>query len=244
MKIVICEDEKYWQDEIRSSICTWAKSKRIEIQCIGFSSPEKLIKYLAANTDIDVIFIDISLGDEVIDGVDAAKHIRKTGSRVPIIFVTANSNRAVDGYLVEAMGFLCKPIDEKRLSLFLSRLMKQKQSERVIHVMSEVGAVNIPLKEIVYLEIINHTVHYHTRKRILKVRGTLVETLGILGENDFIQIHRSFLISKSKIHGIKTSYPHSVDLLAGDKVETLTVSRSYIEKLLEAYSDNILEMMI
>ena len=244
MKIVICEDEKYWHDALKASIYTWAENRRIEIQCDSFISPNRLINHLSTHNETDVIFLDISLGNEVVDGMAAAKHIRKSGSSVPIIFVTVDSARAVDGYLVEAMGFLCKPIDEKRLSLFLDRLMKLKKSERTLHITSEDGVINIFQSDIIYLEIINHTIYYHTKKRTIKVRGTLAEALNTLGESDFIQIHRSFIISKSKIYRIKTTHPHSVDLLNEDKVETLSVSRNYIDKLLEAYSDDVLEMMI
>lgn len=56
----------------------------------------------------------------MVDGMTLAKHLRQMGNTIPIIFVTVDSLRAADGYLVEAMGFLWKPIDEGRLSLITS----------------------------------------------------------------------------------------------------------------------------
>jgi len=244
VKIVICEDERYWHDALYAAIHKWAKNKKVEVKCDSFSSPQKLINYLSTNGEIDVLFLDISLGDEVIDGVAAARHIRKTGNRVPIIFVTVDSARAVDGYLVEAMGFLCKPIDEKRLSLFLDRIIRQKQNERTIPIMSETGVINVPQSEIVYVEIINHTIYYYTDKREISLRGTLAETLDLLGNENFVQVHRSYVVSKLKIKEIKATYPYSVSLAYGTEIKVLPVSRNFANRLMEMYADEVWEMMI
>lgn len=244
VRVIICEDEKYWNDILKASVTKWAESRKTELQCNCFYSPKELINYFVAHSDADAIFLDISLGNEMIDGMATAKQIRKMGNHVPIIFVTVDSARAVDGYLVEAMGFLCKPIDEKRLSLFLDRILKRKKNEKMINFSSESELIVIPQSDVIYAEVINHTIHYHTRKREIKIRGTLTEIIDMLGTEDFIQIHRSFIISKSKINKVKATYPYLVDLLDGNKTVALSVGRKYINKLIEAYSDDVLEMMI
>lgn len=244
MKIVICEDERYWHDTLKISISRWAENRKEELQFSSFQAPKEMIRFLITHSDIDVVFLDISLGAETIDGMVAAKHIRKMGSRVPIIFVTVDLARAVDGYLVEAWGFLCKPVDEKRLTLFLDRLLKEKKNERMIGIMSETGIINVPQSNIVYAEVINHTIYYHTTKQVLHYRGSLTEVFETLGKDSFVQVHRSYVVAKSKIHRIKTTYPYSVDLVSGTEIINLPVSRNYKDKLIEEYSDGVLELMI
>ncbi|MCP3747357.1 LytTR family DNA-binding domain-containing protein [Paenibacillus sp. A3M_27_13] len=242
MKVVICEDECYWRDALKASISRWALNKNIELQCADFYSSQKLIQYLNAHIDIDVVLLDISLSsEEDIDGMTTAKHIRKMGNRVPIIFVTVDSARAIDGYLVEAMGFLKKPIDEKRLSLFLDRVMKQKKPERVFTIIAESTINSVRQSDIVFVEVNNHTIIYHTTKEEIYLRGTLNKVMQLLGCENFIQIHRSYVIAKSKIYRVKITYPYSVDIFNGHEITNLPVSRNYITNLLEVYSDDVLQ---
>lgn len=242
--IVICEDERHWSNEIKKVVHLWATNRHIELQCDSCSTPQELIRYLAMHSDTDAILLDISLGNETIDGMVAAKHIRKTGNQTPIIFITVDSFRAADGYLVEAMGFLGKPIDEKRLFLFLDRILRKKKSERIIKIISGDTVTNVPQSEIVFAEVTDHTIIYHTLQEQIKLRGTLANIMETLGNENFIQIHRSFVIAKSKIYKIKLTYPYSVDMLNGIEIINLSVSRSYIENLLAVYSDDVLERLI
>jgi hypothetical protein len=69
MIIVICEDEKYWSDALNTAVSKWAASRKIELQCSSFASPDELVNHLDAHRDIDALLLDISLGEKVIDGM-------------------------------------------------------------------------------------------------------------------------------------------------------------------------------
>lgn len=245
MNIVICEDEPYWNEALKTAVSKWAAIKKINPDYKSFSTPQMLLDYLKdQNNDIDVIFLDISLGEKVINGMALAKLIRKKGNTMPIIFVTANSYRAADGYLVDALGYLTKPIDENRLHLFLNRIIKQKRSQKRIKIMSEGRLSNIYQQDIVYVEISDHIMGIHTPQGVSTQRGTLGEALALLGEENFIQIHRSYIIALDKIDWIKNTAPYSVTLIKKNERIELPVSRKYIKKLIEVYSDDLLERMI
>lgn len=244
MKVVLCEDEEEWRKALLFSLNLWANSHDITCECVSFSSPNLLLKHLLANhNDIDVVFLDISLGNEMIDGVVAAKEIRKIDEEIPLIFVTSNSFRATDGYLVNANGFLEKPIDQERLSFFLDRILKRKNN-RWIQLKADGNVKNIREKEIIYAEVNNHQITYHTLEEEITMRGTMNTILSTLGSENFSQIHRSYLISIEKIDSIKSSAPYSVTLLSKTHSIELPVSRKYIKKLLELYSANLLERFI
>jgi DNA-binding LytR/AlgR family response regulator len=244
MKIVICEDERYWSEVLKLSISNWAISRKVGFNCETFFSPHGLISYFADGAAADVLFLDISFGEKMIDGMTLAKRLRKTGNTIPIIFVTVDSHRAADGYLVEAMGFLSKPIDEGRLALFLDLIVKRQRSQRMIKITSE-GKINkVRQNEIVYVEINNHTVICHMGQRRLKLRGTLGDVLALLDAEHFVQIHRSYVIALDKIDNIKATYPYSVILYKDNELIDLPVSRKYIGRLIELYSDDVLERMI
>ena len=241
MKIVICEDEQYWTEALKMSISKWAVKRKINLQCINLSSPQELLNYFENHIDADVLFLDISFGEEVIDGMILAKRIRKMGNSVPIIFVTVNSFRAADGYLVEAMGFLAKPIDDKRLFLFLDQIIKKDRNQKVISIMSEGRMMNIYQSDIVYAEVMDHTITYYTTQGKISFRGTLGKVLETLDEECFVQIHRAYVIALDKIESIKTTNPYAVDLVKNNEIINLPVSRKYINNFLKVYSDDIWE---
>lgn len=244
MKIAICEDEHYWIDALKKSLLKWAASRRIECTYSSFTSSQALINYFKDNPNVDVLFLDILLGEQVIDGMGLAKRIRKMGNTVPIIFVTSDSLRASDGYLVEAVGYLHKPIDENRLTLFLDRIVKRQKRQKVIKIINEGRVTHIAQKDIIYAEVRDHTIIYHTINNSISHRGTLNEILEVLEKDDFVQIHRSFVVALDKIDNIKTTYPYAVEMVKNEKTVTLAVSRKYIKNLLDRYSDNLLEKMI
>jgi len=146
-----------------------------------------------------------------------------------------------DGYLVEAMGFLAKPIDDKRLFLFLDQIIKKDRNQKVISIMSEGRMMNIYQSDIVYAEVMDHTITYYTTQGKISFRGTLGKVLETLDEECFVQIHRAYVIALDKIESIKTTNPYAVDLVKNNEIINLPVSRKYINNFLKVYSDDIWE---
>lgn len=245
MNIAICDDDVYWVKALQESVSQWATTRKVEYKCQKFFSPQALIQCIVSGEiSIDVVFLDISFGNDKVDGVNAAKYIRKMGANVPIIFVTVDSIRAVDGYIVEAMGFLSKPIDINRMSLFLDRIIDNQKAQKSVTIYRGNEIMKLRLRDIIYVEVINHTLIYHTADSQAESRGTLSELLSLWDSSHFIQIHRSYVIAKEKIYNIKTTYPYSVNLLKGAEIVKLTVSRKYISKLLEEYSNDVFGRII
>jgi len=242
MKIVICEDERYWSKAIETSISIWASTRKMDISCQSFAAPQEIIDHLTVHTDIDTLFLDTTLGEKVIDGITLAKHIRKIGSTIPIIFVTMNPARAIDGYLVEAVGFLTKPIDNSRLALFMNLIIQRQRGKKTIKLMVEGHRINIYQKDIIYVEVVDHRVTYYTTQGNFHLRETFSTALLTLGDEHVVRIHRSYAVALDKISSIKTTYPYSVTvtLLKNNQSVTLPVSRKYIHDLLKVYSDDVL----
>ena len=167
MKFMICEDEEYWVKETKLLINDWASQKELTIEYVVYVTPEDVLNALASFSDIDAIFLDISLGNDLLDGMVLAKKIRKYGHKIPIVFITIETDRLFDGYLVNALGFLPKPIDKNRLEIFLNKIYESESLLETINIHS-VGSLHVLLlRDIVYIEIINHTVVYHTTQNMM-----------------------------------------------------------------------------
>lgn len=244
MKVAVCERERYWSETLKTSVTKWASSRKISVLDYYFASPQALLDYMAVHEDMDVVFLDVFLGEEVMDGIALAKKIRKISSSIPIIFVAADSRRAADGYLVEAMGFLQKPVDDGRLGLFLDRLARRQGKRNNIRITTEGRVINVRQDDLVYVEITDHTVTCHTRQGEVSFRGTLGRVQTMLDTDCFIQVHRSYIISIEKIESVKKTYPYSVSLIKNNEVLSLPVGRKYINRLLEVYSNDAWEKVI
>lgn len=237
MKIVFCEDGKEWIESLNPLITSWAASRHVSLFCNRFASHHELINYFVGTTDTDVLFLDISFTEKGADGMALARRLRKMGNNIPVIFVTLDPLRAADGYLVEAMGVLSRPVDENRLTLFLDRLLNHQRERRMIKIMAEKRLSSLYQKDILYVEIMDHTVICHTVKGNLTFRESLGKILDLLGEEYFMQIHRSYAVALERIDSIKTTYPYSVRLYEDNHPIDLPVSRKYINQLLKVFSE-------
>ncbi|MCL1803444.1 MAG: LytTR family DNA-binding domain-containing protein [Eubacteriaceae bacterium] len=245
MKVAICEDEQYWIELLEATVFEWARERNASLECLKFYEPQALIDRLALCADIDLVFLDILLGEKSISGIGAAKAIRMAGNSIPIIFVTGDVSHALDGYVVGAAGYLSKPADKNRLALFLDRALMQKSNARELRIETESSLKSIKAADISYVEIENHTLTYHTAADSAKERRSLKEALEILGDDDpFVQIHRSYAVAVRKINSIKTTIPYSVTVAKGYSLVELPVSRKHIRQLLDAYSSEVFGQII
>ncbi|MCL1802041.1 MAG: LytTR family DNA-binding domain-containing protein [Eubacteriaceae bacterium] len=244
MKIAICDDEVYWNDSLRDSVMQWAEDKKVNVECFSFYEPQSLIDKLGLNECIDLILLDISFREEMMDGIQAAEAIRQSGSEIPIVFVTAGMSRAADGYIVKAMGFIGKPPDKERLGLYLGRVLKQKESEKSIKIDTGTELAVISVEDIAYLEVIDHTLIYHTIRGDIELRGSLRDALILLESDSFIQVHRSYAVSVEKIHSIRKRRPYSANLYIGFKIISIPVSRKYVSALSIAYAKAVIGQII
>ena len=115
--IAICDDEQAEIDYLSTLVNQWASRKGVAIQLNEFPSAESfLFAYEGQHTDI--LLLDIEMGG--MDGVTLAKKIRLMNKEVQIIFVTGYMEYIADGYDVEALHYLLKPVSEEKLVLLFA----------------------------------------------------------------------------------------------------------------------------
>lgn len=164
------------------------------------------IEYLNKHP-VDILFLDINMPD--ISGIDLARAIR---SKPLIIFTTAYRQFAFEGFQLEAVDYLLKPIEFDHFSRAFYkaldyRKMKEasaaNQDEAFIYVYSEYKQVKVLLKDIEYIESMEDYIKIYTgtAKPVLTLM-TLKKILDILPEKRFIRIHRSYIVQVSKIKAI------------------------------------------
>lgn len=197
LKIAICDDEKNEARQIQSAVENWAKAANQRIEIAEFPSAEAFLFQYQENNSFDILLLDVSMTGE--SGIDLAKRLRLEGNRAEIIFITSHFEFYGEGYEVDALHYLLKPVDEAKLSAALT-----KAAERIavappaVIIKCDGETVKIFESEISYVEAFLHYIVIHTKKREYKIKENLSDFAEKLSE-DFYRTHRSYLVSLKQI---------------------------------------------
>lgn len=149
---------------------------------------------------VDLLLLDISMPK--LSGIGFVKSLKEP----PLfIFISAYPEYALEGFEVDAVDYLLKPVTFERFRTAVNRVLerlstveKNKHAEHLI-VRADRKNYRIHFTELLYLEAQGDYVRFVTGERSLMVHGTLKEFLALLPENLFSQIHKSFVISLAKV---------------------------------------------
>ena len=167
-----------------------------------FTSTTKASKWIAEN-EIDLLFLDINM--PAISGLDFFK---STDSVNMVIFTTAYSEYAVEGFNLQAIDYLVKPYSFERFSQAIQRAadfhnMKSKGQKSEIFVKADLSNVKIATDEISFIEAYTDYVKIHRfDQKTIVTRMTMSHVLSLLPEG-FIRVHRSYIIPISQIQKYK-----------------------------------------
>jgi DNA-binding LytR/AlgR family response regulator len=177
-------------------------------------------------TPIDLLFIDINMPD--ITGIDL---VRSLEVKPMIIFTTAYKKFAYEGFELDAIDYLLKPINFERFSKAVTKAIEfykykngiQAEEGESLFVHAEYKLVKVPLADIEYIESMEDycKIHLVNAKPILTLIS-LKKLLEKLPANKFQRIHRSFIVSLTKI---KSIHNRKVQLTSGNEIP---VSDSYV----------------
>ncbi len=180
---------------------------------------------------VDLIFLDINMPE--ISGLSFAKTMTK---KIKIIFTTAYREYAVDGFDLQAVDYLLKPISFERLLQAINKFLDeikpthlpedQEVKSDSFFVRSDRKMIKIDIAEIRYIESLSDYIKIHLGDKTVVTRETLSNIEAKLQGNDFLRIHRSYIVSISRIE----SFTHECVMV--NKHE-LPISRSHKEDVLQ-----------
>lgn len=201
----------------------------------SFTDPIKAMNHIIAGDNWDIIFMDVEMPG--LSGIDLAKIIRhKTRN---LIFTTGHSKYALDAFEIEADAFLLKPFSFGHFASVMHKLQnrrisispeKKKSDEQYFFIKSKNDKsklVKIRFDDIVAIESIQNYISIYTTQKTVVAHITLTKIKEILkNNNSFIQIHRSFIISRNYLEEIENNLVRMKnDLL-------LTIGENYRDELI------------
>tara|TARA_R110002050_G_scaffold139804_1_gene264384 strand:+ start:6662 stop:7330 length:669 start_codon:yes stop_codon:yes gene_type:complete len=183
------------------------------------------------NNSVDLVFLDINMPE--ISGISFAKSIHKD---IKIIFTTAYRDYAVEGFELQAVDYLLKPISFERLLKAVNTYfevynnsnktsLKEEAVSEFMFVRADRRMIKIDFDAIIYVESYSDYIKIHLTDETITTRETISAIEVKLPNNNFMRIHRSFIISLAHI----TSFTNE-EITINKK--SFPISRSYKKEVL------------
>ncbi|MBU3839681.1 MAG: LytTR family DNA-binding domain-containing protein [Candidatus Ruminococcus intestinipullorum] len=193
IQIALVEDDANYVSELKGYLKEYEKERAEKIEVTVFSDGEDIVSEYKG--EFDIILMDVEM--RFMDGMTAAEKIRELDTEVIIIFITNMPQYAIQGYKVDALDYVLKPVSyfafTQRIERALSRLPQKKTNFLMIG--GRNGVAKLDVSTIYYIEVQNHELIYHTTKGNYSMNGSMKEVEGSLDKNQFFRCHRCYLIN-------------------------------------------------
>lgn len=190
------------------------------------------------NEKVDLIFLDIRMPH--LSGTDFVKSLRNIPK---VIFTTAYKEYALEGFELNVVDYLLKPIRFDRFLRAVSKAFPQKNEEFAnnnsvappqekkinsgfIYLKADRKMIKVMLDDILYIESARDYLKVTTQTNTIITRQTISSIEAMLSDNEFIRIHRSYLVSIKKI----TSFTHETVEIG---TKELPIGKFYLNSFLK-----------
>ena len=169
-----------------------------------FTKAKEALEYLNTN-EVDILFLDIQMPD--LNGLEFIQSLRKP---IKVILTTAYDQYALEGFNLEVVDYLLKPFSFDRFVIAVNKAIKQIEYENedlpkkikndnFITVKSDYKLINIPFSNIDYIEGLKAYLSIFVNGKRTIVLDSLKNYERILPEDQFLRVHKSYIVSLQKI---------------------------------------------
>lgn len=200
-RIVLCDDEVEIVKKMQQTItkCFW--KMKVKIECNTYSETMELIKYLEKNVP-DVLFLDIDMPH--VNGMDIAKMVTEQKLHTLIVFVTSHDILVYETFQYRPFAFMRKKYFEEEIDMVVKRICDYfcEQMEDLIFYRNQ-EMIKEPIKDIIYIEAEGNYVYLIKKDASEKYRDTLSSLEKKLVNQNFIRVHKGYLVQIAYIERLK-----------------------------------------
>jgi DNA-binding LytR/AlgR family response regulator len=197
-------DDEYVAHDIIKGYCDLLPNMKLLKNCYDAL---EAIEFLNSHS-VDLIFLDLNMPT-----LKGFEFLRTLSNPPKVIVTTAYQEYALEGYELNVVDYLLKPFSFERFLKAINKTTlstptkstsstESEQKPRTIFLREDKRFVQVELDEVKYLEASGNYTNVVTSDKTLTVREKISELLEDFDSSDFLQVHRSFAVSKSHISSI------------------------------------------
>lgn len=226
INITIIEDQTYELEKLQIELTKWSNDFDFPIHIDSYASGESYFSN-HQNHISDIFFLDIQL--EGMNGLDIAKKLRAENYTGTILFLTSFREYVFEGYEVHALNYLLKPIQQSTLYLCMNEIAKQMLGNYYIF-RNKQEIIQIPYHKILTFSSNLHYIDILTVSQTFYQYTTLNSVLQHLPQ-DFIRVHRSYIVNMSHIYKITKN-----TIILSNNLQ-VKIGRQYLNNFRTAFSE-------
>lgn len=233
INVCIVEDELDAAHLLENYINKYAQAKQQQFEVTHLTDGMDLVDDYKGQ--FDIILLDIQM--KFLDGMAAAEKIRKLDSDVVIIFITSTVQYAVQGYAVDALGYVLKPVPYTQFEQIFDKAIvrvQAKQKHVYIKVAVDGRQLKLDCNNVIYIESQRNNVVIHCPDAHYVTQGPLKRFDEMLMQHGFSKCHNAYLINLSCVHAVLKE-----EVVLTNDV-TLPISRARKKEFMAALTEDIL----
>lgn len=233
LRIAVVEDDKTYAAQLKEYLVRYGTEKNQKISVALFPDGEDIVTDYSA--EFDIILMDVEM--TFMDGMTTAERIREKDNEVVIIFITSMPQYAIQGYKVDALDYVLKPISyfafSQRIDRALTRVKKKEAT--YITVAQKGGKKKLNVDKICYVEVRDHDLIYHSTKGDIVTKSSMKEAEDTLGGTKFFRCNRCYLVNLEYVEDFRGN-----DVTVASDV--IQVSRARKKAFMDALNDYMNEV--
>lgn len=233
LRIAVVEDDKTYAAQLKEYLKRYEEQTKKRLSVTVFPDGEDIVTGYSA--DFDIILMDVEM--TFMNGMTAAEKIREKDSEVIIIFITNMPQYAIQGYKVDALDYVLKPISYFAFSQKIDRAVNRlkKKEKRWLTIPQKGGRMRINISRLCYVEVRDHDMIYHCTDGEYVSKGTMKDAEEALEGEPFFRCNRCYLVNLEYVENFQGS-DVTVDR------DVIQVSRSRKKAFLDALNDYMNEV--
>ena len=226
LRIAIVEDDRIAAENIENYLHDYCRDYKTMFHIDKFTDAVNFLEEFDSNYDL--ILFDIEM--PYINGIEAAKRIREKDKRAVIVFITNMKQYALDGYAVNAVDYLIKPVKYSRFCSMMNKAIAVLSfwGDEYVLIPAIGEQRRVRVQDILYVQIKTHWIKYYLVGEVFDSWGNLSTEEKLFPKELFARCNSSTLVNLSAVTAVKN------DIVTVGNVD-LHVSRTGKRKFMEAF---------
>ena len=218
MVIGICDDDKIWRRRAERMIEEYAEQTLLDVELFRFGDREELFRY--EGKPLDVLFLDIVLGDE--NGILLAAEVNEKWKNCRIVYMTNYLSYATEVYDTEHIFYTLKEQFERKIGRIFNKILHEMEQNCKSLIFTTSGqSLSLASEEIFYFERKGRKTIIKTVWGNFEIKEKISDLAGRLPKTDFLRCHNSYIVY---LPNVKRA---SKDTFTMKNDDVITISRAY-----------------